>query len=207
MHTLHEALEAGWSRRRGCDVLELPERRAHRWDRRRAAGRLADGRPGGGPVHAILPEQREAILALFEAWGERDRSPRRLAQRGSYLGLVWVSPATVRRVLVLADKNFRPIPRPPRGQRRPFPDWASYTPNSIWIYDSTHLQAEGLYEAALARAATGRVDPDADDGLTPILLAVSDNGSQMIARDTRRFMVLLAIAQHFGRPATPLLTG
>jgi len=40
-------------------------------------------------------------------------------------------------------------------------------------------------------------------GLTPILLAVSDNGSQLIARDTRKFMAMLAIAQHFGRPSTP----
>ncbi|SMO83449.1 hypothetical protein SAMN06266982_12340, partial [Propioniciclava tarda] len=34
----------------------------------------------------------------------------------------------------------------------------------------------------------------------PLLLAVSDNGSQMIATGTRRFMALVAIAQHFGRP-------
>ncbi len=36
-----------------------------------------------------------------------------------------------------------------------------------------------------------------------LLLAVSDNGSQMIAASTRRFMAMVAIAQHFGRPATP----
>jgi len=65
------------------------------------------------------------------------------------------------------------------------------------------LDAEGLLQPALDRAGTGRVDPDVDDGLTPILLAVSDNGSQMIARDTRKFMAMLAIAQHFGRPSTP----
>lgn len=241
------ALEAGWTVREACRVLELPERRAHRWDRRRRARQLVDAKPGGVPMHAILDSEREAILALFEAWGERDRSHRRLAHRGSYEGLVWVSPATVRRVLLLEDKHFRPIPRPPKGQRRPFPQWADYTPNSIWIYDSTHftacgmtvliiedivsrkwlthvvsveethtqvqlaftqaLQAEGLYNAALARAeaitAAGLVDPDIDDGTGPILLAVSDNGPQMIARDTRKFMAMLAIAQHFGRPSTP----
>ena len=37
----------------------------------------------------------------------------------------------------------------------------------------------------------------------PLLLAVSDNGAQMIAASTRRFMAMVAIAQHFGRPATP----
>ena len=65
------------------------------------------------------------------------------------------------------------------------------------------LEAEGLLDAALQRAGTGRVDPNADDGVNPILLAVSDNGSQMIARNTRTFMAMLAIAQHFGRPSTP----
>jgi transposase InsO family protein len=65
------------------------------------------------------------------------------------------------------------------------------------------LESEGLVEAAMERAGTGRVDPDAEDGLAPILLAVSDNGSQMISKNTRTFMTLLAIAQHFGRPSTP----
>ena len=141
---LDAALEAGWTLRSACRALELPERRARRWLRRREVGRLTDATPGGGPVHGILEEEREAILALFEQWGEVDRSHRRLAHRGSYLGLFWVSPSTVRRVLVLADRHFRPLPRPPKGERRPFPEWADYAPNSIWIYDSTHFTRCGM---------------------------------------------------------------
>ena len=79
------------------------------------------------------------ILELFETWGEIDRSHRKLAHRGSYLGLVWVSPATVRRVLAahgLVLKRPRPVMRP---DRRPFPEWADYRRNSIWIYDVTHF--------------------------------------------------------------------
>jgi len=45
----------------------------------------------------------------------------------------------VRRVLSLADKHFRPLPKPGKSRRRPFPDWVEYTPNSIWIYDVTHF--------------------------------------------------------------------
>ena len=41
-----------------------------------------------------------------------------------------------------------------------------------------------------------------DDGL-PILLAWSDNGTEMTATDTRQFMALMAITQHHGRPGTP----
>jgi putative transposase len=43
---------------------------------------------------------------------------------------------------------------------------------------------------------------DEDDGL-PVLIAWSDNGSEMTAIDTRQFMALMAITQHHGRPGTP----
>ena len=54
---------------------------------------LEDERPGGNPVHGLRPEELTAILELFETWGEVDRSHRKLAHRGSYIGRVWVSPA------------------------------------------------------------------------------------------------------------------
>ncbi|HET7356488.1 MAG TPA: integrase core domain-containing protein [Nocardioidaceae bacterium] len=139
-----EAVDAGWTIRRASSVLELGEVRAHRWYARRARGQLADRSPGGSPMHGILPEETEEILALFDQWGEVDRSHRKLAHRGSYLGRVWVSPSTVRRVLFLADKHFRPLPRPGKSKRRPFPEWAEYTPNSIWIYDTTHFTRAGM---------------------------------------------------------------
>lgn len=77
-------------------------------------------------MHAILDEEAEAILALFNEWGDIDRSHRKLAHRGSYLGRVWVSASTVRRVLHVADLHSRPLPRPGKSQRRPFPAWAEY---------------------------------------------------------------------------------
>jgi len=50
----------------------------------------------------------------------------------------------VRRVLFLADKHFRPRPRPGRSVHKQFPDWVEYKPNSIWIYDTTHFPAAGM---------------------------------------------------------------
>jgi transposase InsO family protein len=140
---LDEATTAGWTARRACGVLELPERRAQRWMLRRAAGRLVDGKPGA-PVHGLLDDEVAEILALFDEWGETDRSHRKLAYRGSYLSRVWVSPSTVRRVLHLADLHFRPLPRPARSAKRAFPEWAEYRPNSIWIYDTTHFTRAGM---------------------------------------------------------------
>jgi len=47
-------------------------------------------------VHGLLADERAAIIALFDAWGEIDRSHRKLAHRGSYwfasdsMSLIWV---------------------------------------------------------------------------------------------------------------------
>jgi len=141
---VRQALDAGWPLRRACRELGLAQRRMHRWLGRRERGELADRAPGGTPVHGLLDAEVTEILALFNEWGETDRSHRKLAHRGSYLHRVWVSPSTVRRVLSLADKHFRPLPRPGRSVRQPFPAWAEYTPNSIWIYDTTHFTAAGM---------------------------------------------------------------
>jgi putative transposase len=95
-------------------------------------------------MHGLLDEEVAEILALFDEWGETDRSHRKLAHRGSYLHRVWVSPSSVRRVLFLADKHFRPLPRPGRSVRKPFPGWVEYKPGSIWIYDTTHFTAASM---------------------------------------------------------------
>ena len=56
---IDQAVDAGWTIRRACGVLELGEVRAHRWYARRARGQLADKAPGGSPMHGILPEEAE----------------------------------------------------------------------------------------------------------------------------------------------------
>ena len=136
---IDEATAAGWEHRRACRYLELAEGRAWRWWERREAGRLEDLPAGGRPVHGLLGDERDAIIKLFDSWGEIDRSHRKLAHRGSYEQLVWVSPATVRRVLAANGLVLRRPRRAGRSERRPFPDWATYTKHSIWIYDVTHF--------------------------------------------------------------------
>jgi putative transposase len=75
--------------------------------------------------------------------------------------------------------------------------------------EETATQVVAVFEHALEREGLielltdERLDLDPDDPRRPILLAVSDNGPQMTAQDTRAFMALMAIAQHHGRPHTP----
>jgi putative transposase len=90
-------------------------------------------------VHGLRPEEVTAILGLFETWGDVDRSHRKLAHRGSYTDTVWVSPATVRRVLAAHGLVLKRPRRVKHPERKPFPEWADYRRNSIWIYDCTHF--------------------------------------------------------------------
>jgi putative transposase len=64
------------------------------------------------------------------------------------------------------------------------------------------LEAEGLLDG-LEWRLDHPDDVDLDDDAAPVLLAVSDNGPEMRSGETRAFMALLSIGQHFGRPYTP----
>ena len=133
------AVADGWAHARACRVLVLADSRAHHWRQRlRETGTLEDRDPGGGAVHGLLPREEQAILDLIEQWGPVDRSHRKLAYRGSYTGVVFVSPSTVLRValkhkVVLPGEPFRP--RPPKPA---FPE-ISWERNRIWIWDATHF--------------------------------------------------------------------
>jgi transposase InsO family protein len=79
--------------------------------------------------------------------------------------------------------------------------WIGY----LLSVEQTHTQAQLPFARALEDQ--GLLGPDGlpirgeDEG--PILVAWSDNGSEMTAIDTRQFMALMTIAQHHGRPGTP----
>ena len=240
---IDHAVEGGWSVKRACGVLEVGAVRAGRWRQRRAAGRPLDDLPPGPDeaLHGLLAWEREAILELFDSWGEIDRSHRKLAHRGSRLEKVWVSESSVLRVLQ-AENLILPAPpaREPVGVNKPWPAWVEYRPCQVWGHDfsafmaagrdalavldlvsrkwiatllvthargeSEHVQAvytqaleaEGMLEQIEARM----IAPNVDEQL-PVLLAVSDNGPQMISGTTREFMALHALAMHTGRPGTP----
>ena len=67
------------------------------------------------------------------------------------------------------------------------------------------LEAEGLLTDELAERLADLDDTAPVDDLpeVPLLLAISDNGTEMACRDTRRFLAACSIAPHFGRPSTP----
>jgi putative transposase len=80
--------------------------------------------------------------------------------------------------------------------------WIGY----LLTTEQTSTQAQLLFARALEDQALLDADglpPSIEDDGLPVLIAWSDNGSEMTAIDTRKFMALMAITQHHGRPGTP----
>ena len=80
--------------------------------------------------------------------------------------------------------------------------WIGYLLSS----EQTSTQAQLLFARALEDQQLLDHDgrpPAQDDDEVPVLIAWSDNGTEMTAIDTRKFMALMAITQHHGRPGTP----
>ena len=130
---------AGWPHTRATRSLGVSDVRMHRWrSRRRNVGTLVDLAPGGNPVHRLLGWESDAIMDLIEEWGPTDRTHRKLAHRGSYLGIVFVSPSTVLRVANSRDVS---LPGEPARSLRPAPQLPEipWEPNRIWIWDATHF--------------------------------------------------------------------
>jgi len=214
LELIAETTAAGWSFGRACRVLGLSERRARYWQARQIAGVLEDRRPGGGAAHALRPQEITTILALADEWGEIDGSHRKLAHRGSYLGRVWVSPATVLRVLLAHGRVLPYRPPRPRAEARPWPEWVDYRPCQVWGYDfsafptagtsalaildlvsrkwidtmlcpeATHVQVQALFTRALER-----------EGLLEEILALIDDPDGDGDRAARR-PVLLAVSDN-----------
>ena len=80
-------------------------------------------------------------MALYHEWGDVDRSHRKLAHRGSYLGR-----CGSRRPRSATRPGCSGPASPPAAASggsigKPFPEWVEYRPNQLWIYDTTHFTA------------------------------------------------------------------
>jgi transposase InsO family protein len=138
----HAITVGGWSLRRAAATLGVDHVRLLRWQTRAGLDRLDDARPGPAEaLHALLDWERDAIVEVAEDWGEIDRSHRKLAHRGSRLGVVHMSESSVLRVLEAAGMRLPGTPAREARPPRPWPDWAELVPGVIWIYDFTHFAA------------------------------------------------------------------
>ncbi len=210
------AVAGGWSVAGACRYLELSQRRLQRWRRRVDSGiGLDDHAPGGNPVHGLTPGEEDEIVAVFDVWAEVDRSHRKLAHRGSWLGRFWADPSTVRRVLERRDLRFRRPRGPGRSKRRPWPEWAEEKPNRIWIYDTTHWSGSESATTAITDVISRKWVGDVtsteetsiqvqaafiralrDEGLAEVIEERSSDGTVPYDPDDDRLPVLLVMSDN-----------
>lgn len=138
-----DAAAEGFSLRQASRWLRVNHVRVLQWQDRDASGLGLDDQPAGPPageaLHALLPWEKDAIVALAAQWERVDLSHRKLAHRGSRLDVVYVSESSVLRVLTDAGVRLPGPPRPAPRPRKPFPDWAELVAGVIWCYDFTHF--------------------------------------------------------------------
>lgn len=79
------------------------------------------------------------------------------------------------------------------------------TSTQVQLLFAKALEDQGLLGPDGLPLATPGQQPAAgsDKEELPVLIAWSDNGTEMTAIDTRQFMAIMAITQHHGRPGTP----
>jgi putative transposase len=121
--------------------------------RLREDGAAGERAAGAGAANRLLSSEEQAILELIGEWAPIDRSYRKLAHRGSYIGLVFASPSTVQRI---ALKHGVTVPgQPPRPPRRKlvFPD-VPWERNRIWMWDASAFPTAGRIAYAIVDVVT-----------------------------------------------------
>lgn len=219
----------GLKRRRTCELLLIDERRVRHWFSRSV---LTDGKPG--PVHAphaLLPQERSAIVALSKDERYVDDSHRVLTAKGVDAGIIAVSASTVYRIMrnegLTTDRSGHSH-RNGNGRKPDRPELTG--PGQRWCWDISYLRTSVpgifLYLYALLdeysrkvvafRISWNMTNADGKElvdegiereGLTPEqvknLTLFNDRGTQMKAKPFKRFLEDLGISQRFARPRTP----
>lgn len=191
-----------WTIRRILKRLGFPKSRYYDWTGRRDEGLLDDMFPGAGmSVHAILPEEKEAIITY--ALAHPREGYRRLAWMMIDDDVAYVSPSSVYRILSDADLLYRwkrsrrsgqPPPEPEGPNERWHTDLMYLRIEDTWYFLVTVLDAYSRYVVhwdlltTMTAAAVRVVVQDAlkKTGATPEV--VTDNGSQFRAKDFKELV-------------------
>jgi transposase InsO family protein len=229
MTLVTESKSKGIKRKRTCELLQIDERRVRHWFTRTT---LVDAKHGPqNAPHALLPEERSAIVALSKDVRYVDDSHRVLTAKAIDAGRIAVSASTVYHVMraegLTADRSGCSM----RNGNSRKPDRPDITePNQRWCWDISYLRTlvpdTFLYLYALLdeysrkvvafRISWKMVNAEGKElieegiereGLLPEQVAAltlfNDRGTQMKAKPFRKFLEELGISQKFARPRTP----
>lgn len=229
MAMIVECKSKGIKRKRTCELLQIKERRVRHWFIRST---LVDVKPG--PLHAphaLLPEERNAVIAIAKDERYADDSHRVLTAKCIDSGIIAMSASTVYRVMREVGLTTDRGSQSHRNGNSRKPDRPELSgPDQRWCWDISYLltlvPGVFLYLYALLDEysrkvvafriswslanAEGKelVDEGIEkEGLTPeqvsLLTLFNDRGTQMKAKPFKKFLEDLGISQKFARPRTP----
>jgi putative transposase len=224
------AISNGITQKRACELLLINERRVQRWRCRR--GNLSDCKPGPEKApHALLPEEKDAVLkfALDEEYV--DDSHRVLAAKAADKGLFYVSSSTIYTIMRAHNLTTDRTGKVRRAGARTVPPRREIDgPNQRWCWDITYLQTDNSsvnyylfvlldeysrkivawrfsldmkHENAMELLQSGLENEGLDDIDVKLPDLINDRGSQMKAKAFMKLCKDLGINQQFARPRTP----
>ena len=224
----------GIARYQACKLLQIKVRRIERWKSRiKRIGSMAYKKPGPRQVvHAIMPVEREALVAYVGREETVDYSFQMLALKGAEQGLFCMSASSVRTILheeLLAEDRTGWMRRGVRV--KPGRPEELTGPNQCWCWDISYLRTEMLRvfwylyvmldewsrkvvawrvsrslsgEEALALIDTAIITENLLEIPEERLpVVVNDRGSQMKAKEVKQMFKDLGLTQLFTRPRTP----
>jgi transposase InsO family protein len=229
MDVIMESESKGIRRGRVCSLLQVEERRVRHWFTRST---LTDAKSGPEHApHALLLEEREAIVVLAKDETYVDDSHRVLTAKCVDAGTLAVSPSTVYRVMRAEGLTTDRSGRSHRNGNSRKPDRPELTgPNQRYCWDISYLPTfvSGifLYLYALMDEYSRKIiafriswnlsyaegKELVDEGIEKEGLSqeqvehlelVNDRGAQMKAKPFMIFLTGLGIIQKFARPRTP----
>ena len=231
---METAQQQGISVRRSCAILVIAQRRIVRWQARVRQGQgLANRTPGSmAPLHRVLPEEIEQIVAQAKSQDYVDLSHRILAVTAWDKGLFQASFSTVYRVLKAQNlMTARGSGGTHNGHSKAPVRKALTGPNQRWCWDISYLltfqKREYLYlyllldewsrKAIHWRISWQQTAEESRRLLEGGLLeqnildlpedqrpeVINDRGRQMKAKPIQRLCEEHAMPQLFARPRTP----
>lgn len=227
---IDHGISQGIGLRRICSLLQINRRRIHRW--RNRGERLEDVQPGPlNAPHALLMEEKDAILKMVKDDTYADDSHRVLAAKGSDLGLFSASASTVYTVMRENCLTTDRVRRARNNGNSIAPSRPELTgPNQRWCWDITYCltNVTGIFlylftilDEYSRKVVSWRIswrmthteamellqDGLDKEGITDIDVKmpdlINDRGTQMKAKAFMKMCKDLGINQKFSRPKTP----
>ena len=229
MDLVIECKSKGVNRKRTCELLQIDERRVRNWFCRYT---LVDTKPGPAhALHALLPQERAAIVGFAKDENYVDDSHRVLAAKCIDNGSLAVSASTVYRVMREEGLTTDRSGHGHRNGNSRKPDRPQLTgPNQRWCWDISYLRTlvPGVYlflyvllDEYSRKVVAFRISWSMSyaeskelldegierEGLSPeqvkSLVLFNDRGTQMKAKPFKKFLEELGVCQKFARPRTP----